>query len=499
MRRPDDSFAAETDERHADTMDWRGAEVSNVQSGDFDARTVDAGAPFSVLGVPAQLVAALAAQGINEPFPVQVATIPDAMAGRDVLGRAQTGSGKTLGFGLPLLTRVAGADPSGGAPRAVVLVPTRELALQVADVLAPLARSMQLDLSLVAGGMSYGPQLKAFERGVDVVVATPGRLIDLMDQGAADLSQVLVTVLDEADHMADLGFMPAVSAILDAVPGGGQRLLFSATLDHAVDRLVRRYLHDPVTHEIDSDRASVSTMEHVLALVKPDEKLAVTAEIANRPGRTVVFVRTQMAADRVANDLRGAGVMAGALHGGLTQGARARMLQAFRDGAVPVLVATDVAARGIHVDDVSLVLQADPPMNSKDYLHRAGRTARAGEQGVVVTLVLPHQRRFTARLTEHAGVTVRPTPATPGDAALAERTGARPVSGEPIPQERFDALVAPKQPVRQRGPKGRRPRWDGGGRGYGGSGENGFGRGGQRGGRDDAARRGGYRRAERHD
>ncbi len=480
-------------------MDWRAADLSNIQPGEFDASSVAADAPFAVLGVPAQLVAALAGQGIREPFPVQVATIPDALAGRDVLGRAQTGSGKTLGFGLPLIARLAAGDPAGGAPRAVVLVPTRELALQVADVLAPLARSMQLDLSLVAGGMSYGPQLKAFERGVDVVVATPGRLIDLMDQGAADLSQVMVTVLDEADHMADLGFMPAVSAILDAVPGDGQRMLFSATLDHAVDRLVRRYLHDPVIHEIDSDRASVSTMEHVLALVKPDEKLAVTAEIANRAGRTVVFVRTQLAADRIAQDLRGLGVMAGPLHGGLTQGARARMLQAFRDGVVPVLVATDVAARGIHVDDVSLVLQADPPMNSKDYLHRAGRTARAGEQGVVVTLVLPHQRRFTSRLTEHAGVTVRPTPASPGDPALSEHTGARPVSGEPIPQERFDALVAPKQPIRQRGPKARRPRWDAGGRGRGGSGENGSGRGSQWGGRDDGARRGGYRRAERHD
>ena len=492
-------MAAERDERDADQMDWHANELSNVQPGSFDPAGADAQGPFAALGVPAQLVAALAAQGIREPFPVQVATIPDALAGRDVLGRAQTGSGKTLGFGLPLLARLADADPTGGAPRAVVLVPTRELALQVADVLAPLARTLQLDLALIAGGMSYGPQLKALDRGVDVIVATPGRLIDLMDQGAADLSQVMVVVLDEADHMADLGFMPAVSSILDAVPDGGQRLLFSATLDHAVDRLVRRYLHDPITHEVDTDRASVSTMEHVLALVKPDEKVPVTAEIANREGRTVVFVRTQMGANRVAEQLRESGVMAGALHGGLTQGARARMLQAFRDGTVPVLVATDVAARGIHVDDVSLVLQVDPPMNSKDYLHRAGRTARAGERGVVVTLVLPHQRRSATRLTDHAGVTVRPVPARPGDGQLAEQTGARPVTGEPITEEALAALVAPRQPARKRGPKGGRPRPDSGGWGGGGSGQNGQGRRPYRGGRDDAPRRGGYRRAERND
>ena len=232
--------------------------------------------------------------------------------------------------------------------------------------------------------MAYAPQIKAFERGVDVVVATPGRLIDLLEQGAADLSQVEVMVLDEADHMSDLGFLPAVTTILDAVPADGQRLLFSATLDGAVDKLVRRYLADPVTHEVDSGKASVTTMSHHVLLLAPHHKNQVTAEIANREGRTVIFARTQMGTDRIAGQLRDAGVMAGALHGGLTQGARARILAAFKSGEVPVLVATDVAARGIHVDDVSLVLQVDPPKTHKDYLHRAGRTARAGEEGAVV-------------------------------------------------------------------------------------------------------------------
>jgi len=363
-----------------------------------------------------------------------------------------------------MLTRLDAASASGGAPRGLVLVPTRELALQVADVIAPLARVMKLDLMLVAGGMAYGPQLRAFERGVDIVVATPGRLIDLLEQGAVDLSQVIVTVLDEADHMADLGFMPAVTTLLDAVSAEGQRLLFSATLDGAVDKLVRRYLHDPMTHEVDENRASISTMQHRLLHVMPHDKNAVTAEIANRPGRTVIFARTQMGASRVADQLRAAGVMAGALHGGLTQGARSRILAAFKAGDVPVLVATDVAARGIHVDDVSLVLQIDPPMNSKDYLHRAGRTARAGETGVVASIVLPHQRRGMVRLTSQAGVQVEPIPVRPGEDLLSELTGSRPVTEGPIADAAFEALVAPPRATRSgRSSQGGRPRSGGGG------------------------------------
>lgn len=461
-----------------DMMSWESGDL-----GDIDTSGVDVAEGFGALGVPAVLVAALERGGITQPFPIQAATIPDAMSGRDVLGRGRTGSGKTLGFGLPMLTRIAAAESAGGAVRGLVLVPTRELALQVADVLSPLARAMGESLTLVAGGMAYGPQLRAFERGVDVVVATPGRLIDLMEQGAVDLSQVLTTVLDEADHMADLGFMPAVTTVLDAVPSDGQRLLFSATLDGAVHTLVKRYLHDPVTREVDSDRASVTTMEHQLLHCAPHDKNPVTAQVANRGGRTLVFVRTQMGANRVSEQLRAAGVMAGPLHGGLTQGARTRMLSAFKEGSVPVLVATDVAARGIHVDDISLVLQVDPPMNSKDYLHRAGRTARAGERGVVATIVLPHQRKQVQRLVQQAGVRVEPLLVRPGEERLIDATGAKPIDSEPIAQSDFEALIAPKRPARNQyrgGARQRGGRPDRGGNQGGRGKQGGYGRGGSR-------------------
>lgn len=431
-------------------MAWEAADAPELDLAAADS------SGFVGLGVPAELASALTQQGITEPFPIQTATIPDALSGRDVLGRGRTGSGKTLAFGLPLLARLAESPSAGGSPRALILTPTRELALQIADNLAPLARTLKLDLTLIAGGMSYGPQLRAFERGVDVVVATPGRLIDLLEQGAVDLTQVLVTVLDEADHMADLGFMPAVTTLLDVVPSDGQRLLFSATLDDAVNRLVKRYLHDPVTHEVDSSQASVTTMTHRVLHVHPHHKNQVTAEVANRAGRTVIFVRTQMGADRIAGQLRAAGVMAGALHGGLTQGARARILKAFKNGDVPVLVATDVAARGIHVDDVSLVLQVDPPRDHKDYLHRAGRTARAGESGVVASIVLPHQQKMMRRITGQAGVKGAPVYVEPGTAELRELTGARPASGLEIPESDYLALIAPKQQQRRGGrPAGR--------------------------------------------
>ena len=407
---------------------------------------------FGSLGLPSILVEQLREAGITAPFPIQSATIPDALAGRDVLGRAQTGSGKTLAFGLPLITALAGA--SGRRPRAVILTPTRELANQIGDVLAPLARTAGLSLVLVAGGMSYTPQLRAFERGVDIVVSTPGRLIDLMERGAADLSRVEITVLDEADHMADLGFLPAMIQILDVIPAGGQRMLFSATLDGAVDRLVKRYLTDPARHEVDPATAGVTTMVHHVLEVAPEDKARLTAEIAGRDGRTVVFVRTQRGADRVAQQLRGHGVLAGALHGGLAQGARTRVLGAFRDGSLPVLVATDVAARGIHVDDVGLVLQADPPGGSKEYLHRSGRTARAGGTGTVVTLVLPHQRREVRKLTADAGVRATSLRGTPGGELVAA-TGARQASGEPISAAQYQRLIAPA-PARRSGAE-RRP------------------------------------------
>ena len=395
----------------------------------------------------------MAESGIATPFPIQAATIPAAMRGQNVLGRAQTGSGKTLAFGLPMLARLADGDLSRGrAPRGLVLAPTRELAMQVTDVLTPLARSAGQAVALVAGGMSYTPQQRAFERGVDVVVATPGRLIDLMDQGVVDLGRVELTVLDEADHMADLGFMPAVTQILDTVPDTGQRLLFSATLDEAVDQLVRRYLNDPVTVSVDAATASVATMAHLVVPVAPADKTRVTAELAGRPGRTILFVRTQLGADRVAEQLRAAGVMAGALHGGLPQGARTRILAAFRDGSLPTLVATDVAARGIHVDDVGLVLQVDPPHGSKEYLHRAGRTARAGGTGQVVTLVLPHQRRDVRRLLDRAGVRGVDS-AAPDDSRLSN--GTRP-KADPVSDADYQRLIAP--PVARRRPAAKRPR-----------------------------------------
>ncbi len=408
---------------------------------------------FGSLGLPNSLVEQLRGAGITTPFPIQTATIPDALAGRDVLGRGQTGSGKTLAFGLPMITTLTGA--AGSQPRGLVLVPTRELAMQVTDVLTPLARTMGLSAVLVAGGMSYTPQLRAFQRGVDIVVATPGRLIDLREQGVVDLSRIEIVVLDEADHMADLGFLPAVTEILDAVPAGGQRLLFSATLDKAIDRLVQQYLTDPVTHQISSGRASVTTMAHHVVNVAPKDKTRVTAEIATRPGRSLIFVRTQRGADRVAEQLRQSGVTAGALHGGLAQGARTRILAVFKDGTLPVLVATDVAARGIHVDDVGLVLQVDPPSGSKEYLHRSGRTARAGDAGSVVTLVLPHQRREVSRLMADAGVRGAELSAVAGDAEFAEATGARPAHRVPISEADYQRMIAP--PPARRGPGTKRP------------------------------------------
>ena len=446
-----DRGRAESSAPESDQMSWE-APSQDVSTAAESTTALPTSGGFAELGLPKALVSALHAGGITQPFPIQTATIPDALAGRDVLGRGQTGSGKTLGFGLPMITTLSGSNAPSGCARALVLVPTRELALQVADVLAPLARIQGLSLTLVAGGMPYGPQLKAFERGVDIVVATPGRLIDLMDQGAADLTRVEVVVLDEADHMADLGFMPAVTQILDTVPAGGQRLLFSATLDGAVSRLVKRYLADPVTHEVDSAQASVGSMEHHVLLVRPSDKATVTAEIAGRDGRTVIFVRTQLGANRVAEQLREAGVLAGALHGGLTQGARARMLGAFKDGRLPVLVATDVAARGIHVDEIGLVLQVDPPAGPKDYLHRAGRTARAGETGVVVTLALPHQRREVERLTRQAGVQTVPLNAEPGDTLVVAATGSRVPSGPAVSQQEFEKLVAPPARAAKRHP-----------------------------------------------
>ena len=303
-----------------------------------------------------------------------------------------------------MITRLAdGTRPESKRPRSLILVPTRELAMQVSDALEPFVHVTGLRHKLVAGGLSYEPQIKALNKGIDILVATPGRLADLMDRGAVELGGVQIAVLDEADHMADMGFLPEVTAILDEVPPGGQRLLFSATLDKGIDTLVDRYLVDPVTHSTDEAQASVTTMSHHVLLIDPQDKKALTAELAGRGGRVIVFARTQLGSDRIAGELRERGVLAASLHGGLSQAVRNRVLGAFRDGSMNVLVATDVAARGIHVDDVGMVVQVDPPTDHKDYLHRAGRTARAGEEGAVVMIALPHQRKMVTRIVEGAG------------------------------------------------------------------------------------------------
>ncbi|MFJ9519396.1 DEAD/DEAH box helicase [Kitasatospora sp. NPDC101801] len=361
---------------------------------------------FGDLGLHDDVVRALNKRGVTTPFPIQAATIPDALAGKDVLGRGRTGSGKTLSFGLPMLTRIAAAEgrTKPKHPRGLILVPTRELAMQVADALEPFGSVLGLKLKVVCGGTSMSNQIYALERGVDVLVATPGRLRDLINRNTAKLDEVMVTVLDEADQMADMGFLPEVTEILDKVPSGGQSLLFSATLENEIDSLVKRYLKNPVTHEVDAAQGAVTTMSHHILVVKPKDKAPITNAIAARKGRTIIFVRTQMGADRVAEQLIEAGVKADALHGGMTQGARTRVLGDFKDGYLNVVVATDVAARGIHVDDIDLVLNVDPAGDHKDYLHRSGRTARAGRSGAVVTLVLPHQRRGVFRLMEDAGV-----------------------------------------------------------------------------------------------
>ncbi|MFF5781078.1 DEAD/DEAH box helicase [Streptomyces virginiae] len=373
---------------------------------DFDDADADAepSITFGDLGLPEGIVRKLAQNGVTAPFPIQAATIPDALAGKDILGRGRTGSGKTLSFGLPTLASLAGGHTEKKKPRAIILTPTRELAMQVADALQPYGDVLGLKMKVVCGGTSMSNQIYALERGVDVLVATPGRLRDIINRGACSLENVQVAVLDEADQMADLGFLPEVTELLDQIPGGGQRMLFSATMENEIGTLVKRYLSNPVTHEVDSAQGNVTTMTHHVLVVKPKDKAPVTAAIAARKGRTIIFVRTQLGADRIAEQLVEAGVKADALHGGMTQGARTRVLADFKDGYVNALVATDVAARGIHVDGIDLVLNVDPAGDHKDYLHRSGRTARAGKSGVVVSLALPHQRRQIFRLMEDAGV-----------------------------------------------------------------------------------------------
>ncbi|QZY14307.1 DEAD/DEAH box helicase [Streptomyces decoyicus] len=387
---------------------------------------------FAELDMPSALLASLTAEGMTAPFPIQAATLPNSLAGRDVLGRGRTGSGKTLAFGLALLARTAGQRAEPRQPLALVLVPTRELAQQVTDALTPYARSLSLRLATVVGGMSIGRQASALRGGAEVVVATPGRLKDLIGRGDCRLNQVAITVLDEADQMADMGFMPQVTALLDQVRPEGQRMLFSATLDRNVDLLVRRYLTDPVVHSVDPSAGAVTTMEHHLLHVRDADKHATTTEIAAREGRSIMFLDTKRAVDKLTKHLLSSGVRAAALHGGKSQPQRTRTLAQFKTGDVTVLVATNVAARGIHVDNLDLVVNVDPPTDHKDYLHRGGRTARAGESGSVVTLVLPSQRREMDRLMADAGITPQSTQVRAGEAELNRITGAQTPSGIPV-------------------------------------------------------------------
>ncbi|WP_084480279.1 DEAD/DEAH box helicase [Nocardia grenadensis] len=379
--------------------------------------------PFTELGLPVLTVQALRREGLTDPLPIQAAAVPDALAGRDVLGRAPTGSGKTLAFGLPMLARLAGAPAIARAPRGLILAPTRELALQIEQALEPFALGLRLGTAV--GGIPVSRQAAKLQRGVDLLIATPGRLADLVDQGAAVLDAVRVTTVDEADHMADFGFLPQVRRLLDLVPGDGQRMLFSATLDdESVRDLVRRYLRDPVTHTVAAEPATAPATHHIL-YVEPADKPAVLAEIAARDGRTLLFARTQYGAEKLTRRLRDQGIRVAALHGGKAQNRRIRTLAAFADGGISALVATDIAARGIHVDAVSLVVHADPPADAKDYVHRAGRTARAGASGTVITVVTPDQRAEMAALTRAAEVPVVEHTVRPGDREVRRLTGAR--------------------------------------------------------------------------
>ena len=421
---------------HSATTDF-GADDNYISANLADANLIDATPKtaitmtFAELGIAPKLVERLTAQGINHPFPIQIATLPDALAGNDILGRGQTGSGKTLAFGLEMLTNLNGRVAKPHKPLGLVLTPTRELAQQIDEVLTPLAKSIGLDSVVIAGGMPYGKQITAMRQSCPILVATPGRLIDLLDKGEVQLDDLQITVLDEADQMADMGFLPVVKEILDQAKPDGQRLLFSATLDRGVDALVKKYLNNPKTHSLQNDRASVSTMKHYVLTMQTTDKDDVTAQIASRSGKTILFVKTQRGADRLCDKLAHAGVPVGALHGGKSQAVRTRTLALFKETPNAALVATDVAARGIHVDGISLVVHFDAPADHKDYLHRSGRTARAGEEGNVVLLSTTKSQSGVKSLTSRAGVTPIFVHVEPMSNELIEITGAIEPSGIP--------------------------------------------------------------------
>src|SRR5699024_11007943 len=397
---------------------------------------------FADFSLPKPLRRQLNNDGLTKPFAIQAAILPDALAGHDVLGRAETGSGKTLAFGLAVLARLDGGKAQPRKPRALVLTPTRELAMQVSDELLPLAKSLGLWCRTAVGGMAFGKPASSLRKSIDLLIANPGRIADHLRRGTCDLSEITTVALDEADQMADMGFMPQVREILDQAPTTGQRLLFSATLDGDVSELIERYLTDPVTHSVAPATANITTMEHHLMKEDRRDKQAVVTEIGAREGRTIMFVRTKQHVDTLTERLRSNGVHAVALHGGKTQGQRNRVLNDFKTDVASVLVATDVAARGIHVDNISLVLHVDPPSDPKDYLHRAGRTARAGNSGTVVTLFTHDQRRGGQQTLQRPDV--RPSRATvrSGENELATITGARTPSGVPV-------VDPPRKPARK--------------------------------------------------
>jgi superfamily II DNA/RNA helicase len=394
---------------------------------------------FGALGVPAPLVAVLTSQGIDSAFPIQVDTLPDTLKGRDVLGRGKTGSGKTLAFSIPMVSRLGGKLAGGkrrpGRPLGLILAPTRELATQITAALSPLAEAYGLNTTTIFGGVSQNRQVAALKAGVDIVVACPGRLEDLMKQGFVNLDSVEITVLDEADHMADLGFLPVVTRILDKTPSNGQRLLFSATLDNGVDKIVRRFLHNEVLHSVDEATSHVSAMtHHVFEVDGADSKKELVEKLASGSGRRILFMRTKHHAKKLAKALTDAGIPSVDLHGNLSQVARDRNLAAFSAGTVKVLVATDVAARGVHVDDIELVIHVDPPAEHKAYLHRSGRTARAGSAGDVVTIVLPAQKRDTDQLLRKAAITVTPQRVNANSPAVISLTGDVAAYVKPVPR-----------------------------------------------------------------
>lgn len=421
-------------------------------------------AAFSSLGVRPELVAVLERHGIVEPFAIQAESLPDSLAGKDVLGRGRTGSGKTIAFGLPVVTRLIENPERArrGKPRALVLVPTRELAVQVNDTLAFLARAVGLKTMTVYGGVSYTPQLRRLEAGVDVVIATPGRLEDLIERGACDLSAVRITVLDEADLMADMGFLPPVMRLLELTAPGGQRMLFSATLDGDVRTVVKKYLNDPVEHAVAGEAAL--DIEHRVFLVDRSTKEAVLADLVSGAGRSLVFARTKHGAARLAKHLTEVGVPAVELHGNLSQAVRQGNLRSFSEGSVRVLVATDIAARGIHVDDIALVVHADPPNEAKAFVHRSGRTARAGASGVVVTLCLREQNRAVKTLMAAAKITAARDVVAPGDELIAQIRGEVAAPPKPVARPHVPAKTAGRRPGRHEpaSSKGAHPRSKGG-------------------------------------